>query len=221
MAALRSSLHSSRVLGQPTSTTTPTSSSPYRAGGHRMTTAARNNQEPSRRQPSSPPQTLISPPTLQRRRNVPLPSQVRTIDIELHPLLQCHPRVGTGSEYLPPLNWDLSWPRQAVDRLLRSSSHPLAPYMRDPATLPSLPSMTVIHPQLPWPITVHSSNQSDEGVTIADVLLSIGCLMREMDYDGRGGTAGVEKLCYLDGQRKLLGFIKRGPDGDVWEMYTQ
>ncbi|KAK1217319.1 MAP kinase kinase kinase kinase activity protein [Marasmius sp. AFHP31] len=109
----------------------------------------------------------------------------------------------------------------AVDRLLRSSSHPLAPYMRDLATIPSLPSMTVIHPQLPWPITVHPSNQSDEGVTIADVLLSIGRLMREKDEGGWGGTPGVEKLSYLDGKQKLIGFIKGGPDGDVWEMYMQ
>ncbi|KAG7094557.1 hypothetical protein E1B28_005385 [Marasmius oreades] len=169
-----------------------------------------------------PPLELISP--ARRGRNIPLPSQSHVnIDVQLHPLLDCNPRHASASQEFPPLSWDLSWTTHAVERLLRQreNRHVLVPYMRDLATTPGLPSMTIVHPCLAWPITAHSSLIDANGVTIADVLLAICGAMKEKDYDGWGGMRGVEKLYYLGRRKKLVGLMRRGPDGDIWEMWTE
>ncbi|KAL0575930.1 Mitogen-Activated Protein Kinase Kinase Kinase 8 [Marasmius crinis-equi] len=190
----------------------PTLSSPYATFPTSRTT--RNNHASLS---PTPPLSSRSPLGSRYSRCIPLPSQTRAPHVDLHPLLQCHPR----DMAVPPLNWDLSRPRFAVERLLRRrSGHTLGPYLRELATNPALPSMTLIHPRLAWPITVHSSG-GDEGVTVADVLLAISDALREKDHDGWGGIRGVEKLQYLEGKRTLVGLTKRGPDSEVWEMNTE
>ncbi|KAF9258807.1 hypothetical protein L218DRAFT_1004560 [Marasmius fiardii PR-910] len=172
---------------------------------------------------SSPLTNAVSLPAC-RPRPIPLPSQSHiNADVRLHPLLECHPHHNDSNTEIPPLNWDLSWTTRSVERLLRlgDGRHALVPYMRDLATTPALPSMTMVHPCLAWPITAHSSLIDESGVTIADVLLAICVAMRERDYDGWGGTRGVKKLHYLGRKKRLIGLVRRGPDGDIWEMWTE
>ncbi|KAF9257287.1 hypothetical protein L218DRAFT_131183 [Marasmius fiardii PR-910] len=144
------------------------------------------------------------PPALSRWQCVPLPSQSDSkIGVNLHPLLLWPESAG--------VQWDLekSYGRILLERVLKERWHPL----RELATNPALPSMTVVHPWLPWPITVHASGMDSRGVTIADVLLSISNNL-SIPIDETGRT----RLSYLRGKRMFVGLQKSDIGGDVWEL---
>ncbi|KAK7030832.1 Mitogen-Activated Protein Kinase Kinase Kinase 8 [Paramarasmius palmivorus] len=137
------------------------------------------------------------PPALNRG-CVPLPSQTLTGDqAELHSVLEY--KIGA-----PYADWGLTKP---LERALEGFGE----YLTEFATMPPLPSLSVIHPQLPWCITVHRTDF--DGVTVGDVLTGIYSAMG-MHLAGGKGT----RLQLLGGKRLLAGLRKSGFDGDVWEM---
>ncbi|KAF9254937.1 hypothetical protein L218DRAFT_967751 [Marasmius fiardii PR-910] len=143
------------------------------------------------------------PPPLHHRDCVPLPSQSDSEnEVVLHPLLLCPRRVG--------VYWDLAEWRGRIERVMRERWYP----MRDLATHPTLPSMTLVHPWLPWPIIVHASGMDSRGITIADVLLTISTnLMAPIDETGR-----MNRASYLRGRWMFVGLQTSDIGGDVWEL---
>uniref|UniRef100_A0A0W0FBG6 DUF6699 domain-containing protein n=1 Tax=Moniliophthora roreri TaxID=221103 RepID=A0A0W0FBG6_MONRR len=141
---------------------------------------------PAPGQPSSLPNSPEPPARLRERRCIPLPSQLLIpVEIRLHHRLRIHTYIFH----------DFS-----------------STYLSDPATEPSLPSMTLIHPDLPHPvdiITVHCSMVNPNYVTVYDVLTAIGQALdqgRGLEYLGR------------DGAKSFAGLRKSTFGGDIWEM---
>ncbi|KAF9255133.1 hypothetical protein L218DRAFT_912696, partial [Marasmius fiardii PR-910] len=85
--------------------------------------------------------------------------------------------------------------------------------LRELATYPALTSLTVLHPWLPWPITVHASGINLRGVTVADVLLTISRNLR-IPIDGTGRT----RIVYLRGRRRFVGLQTSKIGGDTWKL---
>ncbi|KAJ8081393.1 hypothetical protein PM082_007233 [Marasmius tenuissimus] len=141
------------------------------------------------------------PPALCCQRPVPLPTQYG-IEVTLHLLLLAPKEAG--------FHWDLTRPYEGVDNALEGRWNVL----RSPATFPALPSMTVVHPWLPWPITVQASGLDSKGVTVVDVLVSIS---RELLLPVQEET-GRTRFEFLRGHRMFLGLKMSGLGGDVWEF---
>ncbi|KAK7441557.1 Mitogen-Activated Protein Kinase Kinase Kinase 8 [Stygiomarasmius scandens] len=95
-------------------------------------------------------------------------------------------------------------------------------YLGVPATNPPIPSMTVVHPTLPWPITVYFSRSAY--VTVWDVLVTIVESLRKPIRPTNGerrrqrgdGDAWTRVAC-LPG-RRLIGLRKSERGEDVWLM---
>lgn len=102
-----------------------------------------------------------------------------------------------------------------MDFTSRSNRSYIPPYFVELATQPPLPSITVVHPLLPWCITVHRSGIDGQGVTIVDVLCAIYAAMRVKEEEEFGGKTRLE---YLQGKKMLLGLTRSQLGGDVWEM---
>ncbi|KAF9257286.1 hypothetical protein L218DRAFT_131109 [Marasmius fiardii PR-910] len=142
-------------------------------------------------------------PPLKRRQCVPLPSQSDSSSaVVLHPSLVCPSKVG--------VHWDLMNPQGNLESDERW--HPL----KELASHPALPSMTVVHPWLPWPITVHASGINPRGVMVADVLLAISRNLM-IPTDREGGT----RMSYLRGKRMFVGLQVSGIGGDIWELVVE
>ncbi|KAK1221801.1 MAP kinase kinase kinase kinase activity protein [Marasmius sp. AFHP31] len=142
-----------------------------------------------------------SPPALRRHQCVPLPMQCGS-EVVLHRLLLA-PRT-TG------LDWDLLWLHEGVEAAMESGWSEL----RDLATFPAIPSMTVVHDWLPWPIIVHASGLDSRGVTVVDVLVAISAnLLLPV------GEEGSEiRMDFLRGCRVFLGLRTSRIGGDIWEL---
>ncbi|KAF9258823.1 hypothetical protein L218DRAFT_948107 [Marasmius fiardii PR-910] len=144
------------------------------------------------------------PPSLMRLRYINLPSQGNDQSaVQLHPVLSCPERAG--------ITWDFGEPEEEIERM-----NERWPPLKELASHPPLPSMTVVHPWLPWPITVHASGMDSRGVTVADVLLAISRnLMIPID------EAGERRLNYLRGRHEFFGLQASETGGDVWELIAR
>ncbi|KAJ8081385.1 Mitogen-Activated Protein Kinase Kinase Kinase 8 [Marasmius tenuissimus] len=145
--------------------------------------------------------TEMNPPPLSRRRPIPLPTQCDSEAVP-HRLLLSPRQAG--------LHWDLLWSHESVESV--SESHRKA--LSEPATFPGLPSMSIVHPWLPWPITVHASDPDSGGVSVADVLVTIS---KELLLPV-GEQRSRIRLDFLRGRRIFLGLRTSQLGGDVWEL---
>ncbi|KAK1215517.1 MAP kinase kinase kinase kinase activity protein [Marasmius sp. AFHP31] len=143
--------------------------------------------------------TELHPPVLCRRR--PIPPQYGT-DVALHRLLMSPREAG--------LHWDLLWSHQSVENELEGRWKVL----KDPATFLALPSMTVVHHWLPWPITVHTSGLDSRGVTVVDVLITISKELLQPVVEERSRI----RIDFLRGHRIFLGLKPSRLGGDVWDL---
>ncbi|KAF5335591.1 hypothetical protein D9758_017957 [Tetrapyrgos nigripes] len=146
--------------------------------------------------------------------SIPLPAQVDP-NVTVIPFLQS----GSGSG----LDIDLRMSSRQLG-LRGEGATQLQRYLAVPATSPPLPSMTVVHPELPWPITVHFSGM--DYVTVWDVLVTIVESLRlptsvpldsESDAGRRRRSRGGTRLDYLPG-RRLVGLKKSEVGEDMWFM---
>ncbi|KAG7094549.1 hypothetical protein E1B28_005377 [Marasmius oreades] len=144
----------------------------------------------------------IPPPPLDRWQCVRLPSQSDSeTGVNLHSSLLNPRRAG--------VHWDVLDSNGRVAEWLKERWHPV----KDLASRPALPSMSVVHPWLPWPITVHASGMDSRGVTVADVLLAVSSnLMIPIDETGR------TRMWYLRGRQMFVGLRTSEIGGDVWEL---
>jgi hypothetical protein len=138
---------------------------------------------------------------------VPLPPQVSD-EVDVIPLLKS----GSG------LLIDLEMSPATLHR--RSSDEGWNNYWLEPATNPRIPSMSIVHPALPWAITVHRS--SYEYVTVGDVMVKILeelAILVECKSGGPVcGDYGMRtRLDYLPGT-KMVGLRKSRRGEDVWFM---
>ncbi|KAF9257280.1 hypothetical protein L218DRAFT_1080994 [Marasmius fiardii PR-910] len=147
--------------------------------------------------------TRTEPPMLGRRQCINLPSQCDGQSVVLHSSLLCPEGAG--------ISWDLGEPEERIENMNERWC-----LSKELANHPPLPSMTVVHPQLPWPITVHASGTDSRGVTVADVLLAISRnLMIPTD------EAGERRLSYLGGRHMFVGLQVSEIGGDVWELVVR
>ncbi|KAJ8081444.1 hypothetical protein PM082_007287 [Marasmius tenuissimus] len=146
------------------------------------------------------------PPPLTRRTCIPLPSQHHTaIPVKIHPLLASPESYG--------LCWDLKEPFESAP-----NSRFCLEALKDAATVPGLPSMAVVHPQLLWPIMVYANeprtSSGERKVAVMDVFVAISrYMMLRADRQGRGIRADL-----LEDKRVFLGLKADQVDGDVWEL---
>jgi hypothetical protein len=136
----------------------------------------------------------------------------------------------------PLISFDLSAPLSSI----------ATPYCHErclfePATHPTLPSLTVIAPLLPWPITVHPSSINPSFVSVADVLGTIygavhirvteaefnylrSCpAMKSGGYDQEFRTQVVYRrdmirLDFFGGKNRFLGLSKSSMGWDIWVL---
>jgi len=100
--------------------------------------------------------------------------------------------------------------------------------MDQPATRPGVPSISLIHPQLPWSITVHPSGFCGQSVAVADVIQTVlkmvQSVLTENDIAAMNdprpplGWVGSRRLDLLNGRTRLVGFRKLPDGGEIWEM---
>ncbi|THU99598.1 hypothetical protein K435DRAFT_964402 [Dendrothele bispora CBS 962.96] len=147
---------------------------------------------------------------------MPLPSQVET-EVEVVSYLK------PGNIYL-----DLSESPRVIRTAAQTGlGHPLARYLRVPATNPPLPSLTIEHPKIPWSMTAHRSCLNPHCVTVGDVLLRIletmqTPLIDESNRDERLKRSRREpksrsRLVLLRGKQMFVG-LRKDSNGDVWIM---
>ncbi|KAF5328999.1 hypothetical protein D9758_018863 [Tetrapyrgos nigripes] len=145
--------------------------------------------------------------------SIPLPGQVGH-DVDVIPLLKS----GSG------LDIDL----RMSPVVLCGRNDGWEKYLLRPATIPPLPSMSIVHPALPWAVTVHRS--AYEFVTVKDVMVTVlGVLATPVEQMMPGGPVWQEKerkekstdrttrLDYLPGT-KLIGLRKSRRGEDIWVM---
>ncbi|KAK7041507.1 Mitogen-Activated Protein Kinase Kinase Kinase 8 [Paramarasmius palmivorus] len=156
--------------------------------------------------------------------NIPLPSHAG--DVVLHPALRSPP----DTMSYPRI--DLSSAHRFVSRSIRDRDVN-SQYLCDPATDPELPSLSIIHPMLPWAITVHRTNL--QWVTVADVLATIGsALLIPLDrlsrYEVRRHNPSADERILeregairldLLGSRHRFAGLSRSSTGDTWELNTR
>ncbi|THU99594.1 hypothetical protein K435DRAFT_776950 [Dendrothele bispora CBS 962.96] len=138
---------------------------------------------------------------------VPLPPQVSD-DVDVIPLLK------SCSDLVVDLRMSSIALRQ------HARDHGWDNWLGEPATCPPIPSITVVHPVLPWMIMVHRSRY--EWVTVSEVLSSILQTMQEpvgpeFVDETRHLDGARTKLDYLPGTR-LAGLRKSRRGEDVWIM---
>jgi len=173
------------------------------------------------------------PPT--RSRYIPLPPQTDTnTAVSINPVLGFTPR--------PPITFDLSLPPSSV-----TTPHCHERCLFEPATQPILPSLTVISPLFPWPITIHTSSINPAFVTVADVLGTISGAVQlrvteaEFEYlasypsvraqngahsDEECRPPGVyrrdmKRLDFFGGKNTFLGLSKSTMGWDTWVLNVE
>ncbi|KAF9257263.1 hypothetical protein L218DRAFT_965483 [Marasmius fiardii PR-910] len=150
--------------------------------------------------------STLGPPPLNRQECIRLPSQCdNKTGVILHPLLSHPKRAG--------IDWNLVESYGMIESVIDERGwHPL----KDLATDPALPSMSVVHPWLPWTITVHASNMDSRGTTVADVLMVISKdLMTPIDRTGR------TRVSYLRRKWIFVGLKISEVGGDIWELVVR
>ncbi|KAG7094562.1 hypothetical protein E1B28_005390 [Marasmius oreades] len=161
---------------------------------------------------------------------IPLPSQIgHRGDFILHPSLRSTPE-SSGFETV-----DLASVQHFVRARTEAShmtSHPS--YLSAPATTPHLPSLTIVHPSIPWCITVHRSRA--EYVTIADILYTLGKdLQIPLDPEWSGRVARhlrisqrdsvrhreMIRLDMLSGKTIFAGLSKSHSGTETWRLHVR
>ncbi|KAF9488796.1 hypothetical protein BDN71DRAFT_1512726 [Pleurotus eryngii] len=156
---------------------------------------------------------------------IPLPSQLDDCHepVILHPMLRY--------SHIDRLEFDLLNPGECVVRLT-SRGYGLL----EPATHPPLPSLSLLIPSFPWPLTVHASStwRGVPVVTVLDVLSELyralrmaaaedvvcGGLIASGRLDARTEPRVLQRLEYLRGRRKFLGLTSSNVVGDVMIVHV-
>ncbi|KAJ8081441.1 hypothetical protein PM082_007284 [Marasmius tenuissimus] len=156
---------------------------------------------------------------------IPLPSQVEhRKPISLHYSLR-HASESTGFDPV-----DLSSAQRFVQNGLEASYVTGRPsHLSFPATTPPLPSLSIVHPSLPWSITVHRTHA--EYVTVADVLFTLGenlqmpldrewteKVTRRQRLDRRQRLIRLDLLC---GKTAFAGLSRSQMGGDTWRLHVR
>ncbi|KAF9258800.1 hypothetical protein L218DRAFT_1004555 [Marasmius fiardii PR-910] len=188
----------------------------------------RSQYYPSSSSLSRPRQSLIP--------SIPLPSQIgHRGDFILHPSLR-RTAESSGFEIV-----DLASAQHFVRARTEAAAYAAAyatfhpSYLAAPATEPRLPSLTIIHPSLPWCITVHRSRE--DHVTVADVLYTLGRyfqmpLDREWAetvsrqsprtaYRDSAKHRGMIRLDMLSGRTAFAGLSKSDAGTETWRLHVR
>lgn len=185
---------------------------------------------------SAPP--TISPPVVHDKSPyscIPLPSQLDDghEPVILHPMLRY--------SHIDRLELDLLNPEECVMRLT-TRGHGLL----EPATIPALPSLSLLIPSFPWPITAHASSawRGVPAVTVLDILSALDCTLRMTAAEDvvRGGLIAsghweqnsqsprldarmeprvLQRLEYLRGRRKFVGLTNSNAGGDLVVVHIE
>jgi hypothetical protein len=141
----------------------------------------------------------VLPPPTPRLHSAPLPSQIETPFPAGSPIV-LHPAI-TYTGNILDLYLDVS---RGTCQLHR---YPQSNLLFDAVTHPSLPSIAVIHPLLPWPIIAHSQS-SLAGVTIADLFQAIyGSLQQEITGHGANVTLFPRTMTTSGRRRKMVSLL--------------
>jgi len=174
-------------------------------------------------------------PAFRTSRTIPLPSQADgRVEVSLHPAL----RFGYGPGERAIVEMDIA--SMSVESILQLARNSRA--LNEPATSPSVSSINLVHPGLPWSITVHPLNPGVTYVTVSDVLYAI-CQalqlpLREDHWQSVGGVLDnnslwcrrqtgqnsrtLKRLHLLQGKRNFVG-LSRSPaevalGAEIWRM---
>ncbi|KAG9221497.1 hypothetical protein CCMSSC00406_0009486 [Pleurotus cornucopiae] len=183
---------------------------------------------------SAPPTT--SPPVAHHKSPyscIPLPSQV---DHHHRPII-IHPAL--HHRHTDRLELDLLNRSELPARLMRRGC------ALEPATNPPLPSLSLLIPSFPWPITVHASStwRGRPAVTALDIFAALDRALRlpasedvvpgglmgsgrrqnwqASQLDARNEPRVFERLEYLRGRRKFVGLSNSTMDSDTMVVHIE
>lgn len=175
-------------------------------------------------------------PAFRTSRTIPLPSQSNDrVGVSLHPAL----RFGRGPGDRAMVEMDIS--AMSVTMILQLARESRG--FNEPATNPPLPSINVVHPGLPWSITVHPLSAGVTYVTVVDVLYaicqSLQLPLREDHWVGLEGggmeesllsrrrhagqqSRSLKRLHLLHGKRNFVGLSRTAAEvalgAEIWRM---
>ncbi|KAH7887214.1 hypothetical protein F5I97DRAFT_1119575 [Phlebopus sp. FC_14] len=185
---------------------------------------------PSSAGPYTPPQQYLPPPP-------PLPIG----PVAIHPLLAFHP-------YVAPTLYDVTLPPHTLAANARSSPTTLPPHILDePATQPSMNTLTLISDMLPWRLTIHPSRHY---VSVLDVFHALYPFLRQpvsaaefktlpsqeardevalafhtrcrrsVSHEGyeEQKAKGVKRVDFLMGRNRFMGLSSTKIGPDVWVL---
>jgi hypothetical protein len=179
-------------------------------------TRAESAQNPMNSTASVTAQTIGSP--IFQRKQRPLPFQLRG-PVDLHPWLRF-----SSQDVNLPLHIDLTVSPEEMMRQ-RAQTETGTRLMDFPATRPGLPSMTIVHPLIPWPITVWHYKFGH--ITIEDVILTLleQFQTQLLNVDGvyvppEYRRPGGKRYDMLQGRTKMIGLQRCDYGGDIWILMT-
>ncbi|KAF9218687.1 hypothetical protein BS17DRAFT_519974 [Gyrodon lividus] len=184
---------------------------------------------PSSTGPRTPPQ------------NTYLPLTLPTGPVAIHPLLAFHPCVA-------PVIYDTSLPPHTLAPNVHASPHNLpASVVDEPATQPSMHTITLVNDRLPWRLTIPPSKHF---VSVRDLLEALYCFLRHpvlaseyntlptqqikdevaIAFHARCGRApskeaaaeqyhkGLKRVDFLRGRNRFMGLSSTKLGPDVWVL---
>lgn len=146
----------------------------------------------------------------------------------LHPALSFE--YGSGARALAEI--DVATSVTTILQMARDSRA-----LNEPATSPAVATINLVHPALPWSITVHPLNAAVTYVTVTDVLRvicqSLQLPLREEYWSFCSGAGGrtserrrdprnLKRMDLLNGKRSFVGLSRSAVEaaigGEVWLM---
>ena len=164
--------------------------------------------------------------------------------VAIHPLLAFHP-------FVPPIIHDASLPPHTLAPNMRASPRSLpASVLEEPATQPSMHTMTLVIDQFPWRLTIPPTKHY---VSVRDLLEALYCFLRHpvlpseyntlptqalkdevsIAFHNRCGRApskeaadeqyhkGVKRVDFLRGRTRFMGLSSTKVGPDVWILNLQ
>ncbi|KAL4262888.1 hypothetical protein AB1N83_005596 [Pleurotus pulmonarius] len=179
---------------------------------------------------------LAAPPATPRKPKppcIPLPSQLH--HSQLHQNIS-PPKLHFVLDYQQQIQFDLFDRRECLRWCMKWEST-----LNQPATKPTLPSITLIVPFFPWPIIAHASTTlgGNPVVTVLDILNALyrGLWLpaaEDVVWEGlmenkrartnsrcSTGWARIQRLEYLGGRRKFVGLSHSDVGGDIMNVHIE
>ncbi|THU99548.1 hypothetical protein K435DRAFT_776937 [Dendrothele bispora CBS 962.96] len=152
---------------------------------------------------------------------IPLPPQTSTFSPRTHPYLEY-----SVQNWMYALDFDLNITPALLWQQMWDTDSLVSKYKAEPATTPGVPSMSIVHPELPWCITVHASGICGSSVAVADVITTV-CKMLQLQLTANDLSAianpnfawvSSRRLDLLNGRTRLIGLQKTSLGGEIYEM---